>query len=450
MLAVIALVLANGFFVAAEFAVVAVRRSRLDELAREGRAAAKRAQEIVKHLDAYIAACQLGITLASLALGWIGEPALAGLIQPPLERLLGEFAAATAHGVAIGVAFALITSLHIVIGELAPKGFALQRPESTALWVARPLRLFYIVFRWPITLLNAVGNGVLRLFGLHRAAAHEMVHSAEELALLLNASQQAGVVEETEARIARRAFQFADLTAGALMTPRTQIEAIPITLGRDEFLARAAESSHSRLLVYEGSLDNVLGAVRVRDVLRVLCQSPVAFDLRAVLRPVLLVPETRAADDLLEDMRSASRHLALVMDEYGGTAGIVTLGDVLRTLVGRVDDEAVPGSTRPVARAEPDGSKLLDGLMKLHEFEELIGTNLTEWQLAGVGTLSGLIIKVLDRMPAVGDQASIAGRRLRVEQLEGQRVAVLRLLLESPAATPHETSSPSPERLGAR
>ena len=226
LLAVVVLVLANGFFVATEFAIVAVRRSRLEQLAAEGHPTAKAAKSIVGHLDAYIAACQLGITMASLALGWIGEPAFAHLIEPPLERLVGQFAPTAAHGVAIGVSFALITALHIVIGELAPKGLALQRTEATTLWVARPMQLFCLLFRWPITALNAVGNGVLKVFGLEPAAGHEMVHSVEELRLLVRASQQAGAVEASEARIATRAFEFADVTAGALMTPRTEVEAI--------------------------------------------------------------------------------------------------------------------------------------------------------------------------------------------------------------------------------
>ena len=240
LLAVIVLVLANGFFVATEFAIVAVRRSRLEQLAREGRPGAALAQQVVGHLDAYIAACQLGITMASLALGWIGEPALAHLLEPPLERLVGLWAPAAAHGLAVGVAFAVITGLHIVAGELAPKGIALQRPEATTLWVARPLQLFYLMFRWPITALNAVGNGVLRLFGLRPATGHEMVHSAEELELLVKASQRAGLVEESEARIAARAFQFADLTAGDLMTPRTELEAIPVGIGREDLLRSLA------------------------------------------------------------------------------------------------------------------------------------------------------------------------------------------------------------------
>ena len=206
LLAILVLVLVNAFFVATEFAIVAVRRSRLEQLAREGDARARLANQVVGHLDAYIAACQLGITMASLALGWIGEPALAHLLAPPIERLAGSWAPAAAHGIAVGIAFTVITGLHIVAGELAPKGIALRHPEATALWIARPLRLFYLVFRWPITGLNAVGNATLRVIGLQPATALEMVHSAEELALLVQTSQRAGAVEASEARIASRAF----------------------------------------------------------------------------------------------------------------------------------------------------------------------------------------------------------------------------------------------------
>lgn len=426
LVAVIVLVLANGFFVATEFAIVAVRRSRLEQLAREGHSRAALAQQVVGHLDAYIAACQLGITMASLALGWIGEPALAHLLEPPLERLVGRWAPAAAHGVAVGVAFAVITGLHIVAGELAPKGIALQRPEATTLWVARPLQLFYLVFRWPITALNAVGNGVLRLMGLRPATGHEMVHSAEELELLVKASQRAGLVEESEARIAARAFQFADLTAGDLMTPRTELEAIPVGIGREDLLRSLATSRHSRLLVYDGSLDNILGVMGVRDLVPLLAQPHGPFDIRPFIRPVLTVPESRGADDLLEDMRKAGRSLAVVVDEYGGTAGIVTLGDLMRALVGRIDEELTVGAPAGVT-PQPDGSLLVDGLMRVHELEELLGAELDEAEWGNVGTVGGLIMARLDRMPRPGDEVTVAGHRLRVEELDGRRVAVVRL-----------------------
>src|SRR5215207_11469658 len=256
LVAVIVLVLANGFFVATELAIVAVRRSRIEQLAADGNRSAEAAKQVVGHLDAYIAACQLGITMASLALGWIGEPAFAHLVEPPLEALVGQFAPTAAHGIAVGTAFAIITALHIVIGELAPKGLALQRPEATALWIARPIQIFYVLFRWPITLLNTVGNRVLKLAGLDPAVGHEMVHSVEELRLLVTASQQGGTVEASEARIASRAFEFGELTAGALMTPRTEIEGVPVTATLHDLISAASTTTHSRLLVYGQSLDD--------------------------------------------------------------------------------------------------------------------------------------------------------------------------------------------------
>jgi putative hemolysin len=429
LLAVMVLLLANGFFVATEFAIVAVRRSRLEELAREGHPRAALAQQVVGHLDAYIAACQLGITMASLALGWIGEPALAHLLEPSLQRLVGRWAPAAAHGIAVAVAFAVITGLHIVAGELAPKGIALQHPEATTLWVARPLQWFYFVFRWPITALNAVGNGVLRLIGLRPTTGHEMVHSAGELQLLVKASQRAGLVEESEARIAARAFQFADLTAGDLMTPRTELEAITIGIGREDLLRSLATSRHSQLLVYEGSLDNILGVIRVRDLVPLLAQPQEPFDIRPFIRPILTVPESRGADDLLEDLRKAGRSLAVVVDEYGGTAGIVTIGDLMRALVGRIDEESAVGEPAGVT-PQSDGSLLVDGLIRVHELEELLGTELDEAERGDVATVGGLFMARLDHMPRPGDEVTVAGHRLRVEKLDGRRVAAVRLYRE--------------------
>jgi CBS domain containing-hemolysin-like protein len=431
--AVVVLVLANGFFVAAEFAIVAVRRSRLDHLAEEGRRGAKVAQDVVRHLDRYIAACQLGITMASLGLGWIGEPALARQLEPMLEPVAGRFAWATAHGIAIGAAFTVITAMHIVLGELAPKGLALQHPEGTTLWVSRPLHWFYKVFRWPIGLLNAVGNGVLRLFGMRPASGEQLVHSAEELQLLLDASEQAGAVEPSEARIAARAFQYADVTAGELMTPRTEVDAVPVSASLPELLARAKTARHSRLPVYEESLDHVLGVLYLRDLFRFLDGRTAPFDLRAVMRPALTVPTTKRADALLEEMRAARQQLSVLVDEYGGTAGVVTLHDLLEGLVGRIDEEpAVPGERSAPSVAATDGSQVFDGLTRLREFEELTGIEVPEADRQAADTLGGLIMLRLGRLPTAGDEVEIGGRRLRVERLRRHRVAEARLLPPEP------------------
>jgi CBS domain containing-hemolysin-like protein len=436
LLAVIILVLANGFFVATEFAIVAVRRSRLEQLAADGNRTAEAAKQVVGHLDAYIAACQLGITMASLALGWIGEPAFAHLIEPPLEALVGQVAPAAAHGIAVGTAFAIITTLHIVVGELAPKGLALQRPEATTLWIARPIQTFYVLFRWPISLLNAVGNQTLKLFGLDPAAGHEMVHSVEELRLLVTASQQGGAVEASEARIASRAFELGEQAVGSLMTPRTEVEAVPATATLTQLVASAAATTHSRLLVYERSLDDVLGALYVRDLFRVLDRPADTVTARTLLRPILVVPETKHADDLLDEMRAARRQLALVIDEYGGTAGIVTLENLIEALVGRIEDEPPIGvEAPPPVTLESDGSLILDGLTRLDELEEIAEIKLPEEVHEQVDTLGGLVMASLDRIPSVGDEVMVSGRWLRVEQLDGRRVEAVRLL---PVRAPEE------------
>lgn len=431
LVAVVLLVLANGFFVATEFAIVAVRRSRLEQLANEGHPTARAANDVVGHLDSYIAACQFGITVASLGLGWLGEPALAHLIEPPLERLIGQFAPAAAHGTSIAIAFALITGLHIVIGELAPKGLALQRAEATALWVARPMQLFYLLFRAPINLLNAVGNRTLRLFGLEPATGHEMVHSVEELRLLVTGMQRAGVVEASEARIASRAFSFADLTAGTLMTPRPELEALPVNVSRSELLETVAKRSHARLLVYDGAIDNIVGVLHVQDLLKVLHQIPTEADLRALVRPALFVPDSKAADDVLEEMRTSGHRVAVVIDEYGGTAGMITLVDLMQGLVGRIEEEpnpALPPHQHYIGQVESDGSIQLDGRTRLDELEEILGFEIPEPVHDNAETLGGVVMYLLGRIPEVRDEATLAGRVLRVEELDGHRVALVRVL----------------------
>lgn len=427
--AVLGLVLANGFFVATEFAIVAVRRSRLEQMATEGNRTARLAHDIVGHLDAYIAACQLGITMTSLALGWIGEPALAGVIEPPLEALVGTFAPTMAHAFSTAVAFALITSLHIVLGELAPKGLALQRTESTTLAVSRPIHLFYVLFRWPITLLNNVGNGVLRLAGLEPASGHEMVHKVEELRLLVLSSQQAGEVEASEARIASRAFTFADLTAEELMTPRTEIDAIAISASREELLDRITSTRHTRLPVYEDSLDRIVGVLFTRDVLLALAERSPLPPISRLMEPPLEVFVTRRADTILDQMRTTRHRLAVVQDEFGGTAGIITFEDLVEALIGPITNEPELDERAFVlsARPETDGVRVIDGLTRLADWEEISGVKLPDEDHEAVDTLGGLVMTRLGRIPAEGDEIEVDGYVLRVEELDGRRVARVRM-----------------------
>ena len=433
--AVVVLVLLNGFFVATEFSIVAVRRSRLDQLVAEGHPTAHTARDVVGHMDSYIAATQLGITMASIALGFIGKPALASLVDPLLISLFGYADEVAAHTVSAAFAFTVITVLHIVIGELMPKGLALQRPEGTTLWVARPIKIFYALFRWPINFLNAIGNSMLKLFGLEPSTGHEMVHSVEELRMLVTGMSNAGVVEAAEARIASRAFVFGELTAGGLMTPRTEMEAIAITASIVDLLAVAERTRHSRLPVYQGSLDDVLGVLHVRDLFKHRDTRPEVFDLGALVRPVLHVPAGKHADELLEEMRANRNHIAVVVDEYGGTEGIVTLEDLIEGLVGQIEEEPAIGEIvgpMPLV-AESDGSLTLDGLTRLDELEEIMGVQLHDGAFEAAETLGGLVTAVLGRIPDVGDEAAIAGRKVRVVELDGHRVSRVRFLPPKPS-----------------
>src|SRR6478752_8163930 len=260
---VMALVLANGFFVAAEFSIVAVRKTRIDQLVAENHRGARAVRRAVTNPDSYIAATQLGITMASLGLGWIGEPAVAALIQPLLRFLPATLADATAHSVAVAFAFAVVTALHIVLGELAPKTIALERAEATALLVVKPTELFMRVFAPFIRLLNGAGQAVVRALGLQSRGGHAMVHSEEELKMLVTASQEAGVLEEGEEQMLHRVFGFADLTAGQIMTPRTELVAVPAGATREEIIARIAQSRHTRLPVYRDDLDDVVGILHI-------------------------------------------------------------------------------------------------------------------------------------------------------------------------------------------
>ena len=440
-LVVLLIVLANGFFVGSEMAMVASRRNRLEQLRAEGNANAAAALRITDHLDKYIAACQFGITLASLGLGWVGEPAIAHLLEglfDPESALAGYF---PTHVLATVAAFSVITAMHIVLGELVPKSLSLQRAETMSMLYARPLTGFAIVFGWPVAALTWVGNAVLRLGGLEPASGHEMVHTVAELRLLVTGSQRAGVVEESEARIVARAFTFADITAGMVMTPRTSVESVPLDASRDEVVARLVASGRRRLPVYEGTLDRVTGIVNARDILADLAEgSTRPFDLRAFVRPVAAVPESKGIDELLDELRTAGDKIAIVLDEYGGTAGLVTLPDLVEPLVGRIQDDRplrpvrgapaaigiAPASTVPTA-AHPDDNTITDGMTRLAEWEEGTGTPLTDDDREAADTLGGLVMARLGRIPELGDAVEIGGHIVTVEALDGRRVHRVRV-----------------------
>ncbi len=424
LLAVFVLILANGFFVAAEFSLVAVRRSRIDQLVAEGRGRAKAAQRAITHLDAYLAATQLGITMSSLALGWIGEPALAHIIEPLFGFLPPQAAFASSHAVAVAVAFAVITSLHIVLGELAPKSLALQRAEATALAVATPLELYLRLFRPAILLLNSLGNHVVRLFGLHPATGEETVHSMEELRILVSASRQAGILGEEAEDIVERAFAFDTITARQVMVPRVEIVAVPVEAAPRDVLARAIESHHTRLPVYEGSIDNVIGIVHIADLVASL-EAGGAENVRQVMNPVLVVPELIPADQLLTRMRAERAQMVVLVDEFAGTAGLVTIHDLVERLVGPVLD--VREVADDAIERLPEGDALVGGLALVHDVSEQVGIELDEDE-ADTNTIGGYVVSRLGRIPEPGEELDVDGYRLRIMSMDGRRIDKLRLI----------------------
>ena len=333
LLAVLVLVAANGFFVAAEFSLVAVRRSRVIELAASGRMNAQALIRALDHLDSNLAATQLGITISSLALGWIGEPAIGHLIEKPLADLWGTTAGISAYAIAVGISFVLITALHIVLGELAPKSLALQRSESTALWVVRPLGLFRWLLSPAILVLNGMGNLVLRLFGLRPGAGEESLHSPGELKLLVEASQDAGLLQDAQEEVVVRALDIGNRRIGEIMTPRTELDWIDVADDRDEIARWVLESPHEQMLVGRGSIDNLLGAVSKTDLLNQMLRGG-PLDPGAAVATPLMVHEAMPIFKVLEQFKKTPVRLAVVVDEYGGIEGIVTQADLLEALAG--------------------------------------------------------------------------------------------------------------------
>jgi CBS domain containing-hemolysin-like protein len=414
--AVAVLVFANGFFVAAEFAIVSVRKTRVDQLIAEGHRGARVVRRAVTDPDSYIAATQLGITMASLGLGWIGEPALASMIEPVFRFLPTPLAVTTSHSIAVAIAFAIVTALHIVFGELAPKTIALERAEATALVVVKPTEIFMKVF-WPfIRVLNGAGQAVVRMLGLRSKGGHAMVHSEEELKMLVTASQEAGVLEEDEEQMLHRVFGFGDLTAGQIMTPRTEIAAVAADAPKDLLIEVFAAGRHTRLPVYRTDLDDVIGFLHVTDLLRVLASAG-TVDAGGVAREALTVPETIAADELLAEMRRRRVREAIIIDEYGGTAGVVTFESLMERIIGDSGGE-FGGSARIVVRT--DGSADIDGLTLVADVNAQFGLHIDEETYTTVG---GYVLGRLGRRARVGDTIDVEGRRLRVEQLDGLRVA---------------------------
>jgi len=414
------LVLANAFFVAAEYALVASRRTRIEAMIRRGDAKAKLARRALLTLDRSISGTQLGITLASLGLGWVGEPAIARTLEGLFSALPGPLALLATHGIAVTIAFLLITFLDIVLGELAPKALALLYPERTSRWLAGPLIAFTIATNPFIWLLRGSANLVLRLFGQHAPTTLERLHSAEELRMLVDQSAKAGKLDRTDARLLAGVFEFSEKTAREVMTPRTEIVALELDASLADAADLIAKARRSRYPVMRASLDDIAGIVHAKDVLAALraAAGPPAA-LAELMRPVHFVPGSREVEDVLADMKLMRVHMVIVLDEFGGTAGLVTMEDLLEEIVGQIYDEYDRAPQRLSGTALPPGAALPGGLT-LDEVNARCGLSLAS---ADYTTLGGYLFGKVGRLPKVGDRVAVDGGAFEITAMEGRRIA---------------------------
>lgn len=429
--AVIVLVLLNGFFTAAEFSLVSVRKTRIAELVAKGDLSAAAVQKALENPDRVIAATQLGITLASLGLGWVGEPALAHLFEPIVALLPGNLRSGVSHGLSAGLAFGVITFLHVVAGELAPKSIALQNPEATSLIVARPTLWSERLFKPAIWLLNGAGNTLLRWVGVRPASGHELVHSVEELKMLVAASAESGVVAQQEREMLHAVFDFRELLVRQVMIPRTEILAIEADVPLEDIIPLISQSSYTKFPVYDDNLDRILGILHTKDLLSAM-QEPgwQARTARTLVREAIFVPETIPVSALLRQFRDNRQHIAIVLDEYGGTAGLVTLEDLLEEIVGEVSGPF--DRITPAIQALPDGSYLIDGLTLIEDVNASLGLDLND---PSYDTIAGYVLGRLGRIPKIKDTVDNGNVRLQVEAMDGLRIARLRLTRLGPEET---------------
>jgi CBS domain containing-hemolysin-like protein len=417
---VFALVLANGFFVASEFALVGVRRSRILTLARGGSRRAKLLLELIDNLNAYISATQLGITMASLALGWVGEPFFARLLEEPLKGYVSETAL---HTISFAVAFTTITFLHIVLGELAPKTLALERAERVALAIAFPMQLFYKLFSWPIRLLDWAGTLTVRLFGLRPSGQHASVYTEEELRHLIEVSRQGGQVEEEEQRLINRVFDFAEAEVKEAMVPRVNVVALPVTATLEETKQVFRSHGYTRLPVYRETLDDVFGVVVRRDLEPYLEKTHVEdFNLENLIYPPLFIPATAKLGTALKQMQSRRAHLAFVIDEHGGLAGIVTIEDLLEEIVGEINDEYDEEVSSQILKVE--GGYLLDGMLAVRDANRRLGLHLPEDE--SYTTLAGFLIAQAGRLLRHGEIVEYNGGAFTVDLVERRQIRRVR------------------------
>lgn len=422
------LVFLNGFFVAAEFSIVKVRATRIQQLAEEGNNKAKVAKVVITQLDEHLSATQLGITLASLALGWIGEPVFEHMFETPLRALSNLLPMVNADYIVDGgsflIGFSLITMLHIVLGELVPKSMAITQAEAVTLWCAGPLRLFYKVLRWPIGAMNALANAILRRMGMQPASESELSHSNEELRMLVSASAKGGHLDETERTMIDNVFGFSERVAREIMVPRNEMVCLYVEDTIAESVATALQEGHTRYPLCDGDKENILGMIHLRDLFE---KHDELKDLREIMRPIVMIPETVSVSHLLKQFQRQKSQIAVLVDEYGGTAGLITLEDLVEEIVGDIQDE-FDEEEPELKQVAPDTFEV-DGAMLIEEAQEQLGLRLDE--IEGVDTMGGYVLSVLAAKPEVGQEIVVGNHSIQVMEVEGFRVVRVRIVRRS-------------------
>jgi len=428
LLAIVVLLLFNGFFVAAEFALVRSRRTRLEAMARSGDAKARLALRATGSLPRLLSASQLGITLASLALGWVAESTLGEGLASWFATLPIVVEQSLRVSVGAIVALASVTYLHVVFGELAPRAVALNHPEQLARWLAPPL----MVFAWLVTpfiaVLNRSSQAVLKVFGQRGDVLDESVHSPDELRLIVEQSQEGGAIPSQDADLIEGVFEFSEKNAREVMTPRTDVVAMPIDATLDEALAIVEENAFSRYPAYDDSIDNIVGLVLAKDLLRVLRNPPPGFTIQSIMRDVHVVPGSREVEEVLADFKRLKEHMAVVLDEYGGTAGIVTMEDLLEEIVGEILDEH--DEPTPPDASEAAGEVLVPGSLHIGELNERFAFSVPHDDYTTIG---GFVFGSLGRLPVVGDRVTAGSGTFIVREMDGRRIETIAAELPKPA-----------------
>jgi CBS domain containing-hemolysin-like protein len=414
------LVLLNGFFVAAEFSIVKVRYSQIHLKAEQGNKSAKKAEHIINHLDTYLSATQLGITIASLGLGWIGEPVVAKIISAVLRSLNISIAQELLHTISLPAGFFIITVLHIVFGELAPKSIAIRISEPTTLVISYPLYWFFVIFRPFIWLMNSLSNFFVNTIGIKPVGEHE-IHSVEELRLLVEQSKQGGEIQEEDYEIIKNAFDFTDHNAEQIMIPRQLVFSLDIELSAKEIIEKILENGYSRIPIYQTSIDNIIGIAYAKDVFKEQYKNP-DFKIKDLLHPVFYTSETTRISEVLTEFQKQHIHLAVVIDEFGGTQGIITLEDILEELVGEIQDE--DDDEKPIVEKKEDNTFLVQAIQPLTDINEHLPHPFTINEK--YNTLSGLIL-YHNQKPKLNEKIRADNYEITVKKIQRRTIQMVLL-----------------------